>query len=149
VPLTTLPDRHLNAGRYSTRSKQHLAECHPDIQAIATHVIRYIDVKVDEGHRSEAAQNAHHAAGRSRAKWPDSKHNKTPSEAIHFLPYPEGWSAPSERWYYMAGIVLTVADVLYETGVTEHRLRWGGDWNSNDLFADNRFNDLAHFELQD
>jgi peptidoglycan L-alanyl-D-glutamate endopeptidase CwlK len=43
----------------------------------------------------------------------------------------------------MAGVILTCAKQL---GV---KLRWGGDWDGDGNRLNNKFNDLAHFELVD
>lgn len=135
------------AGKLSKRSLEILASCHQDIQTVVREVIELMDVSVVEGYRDQAAQDAHFAAGRSRVRYPLSKHNCKPSLAVHLLPYPEGWKASKERWYYMGGLVMGVADILYKNDRISRRLVWGGDWNSNDLFTDQTFHDLAHFEL--
>ena len=38
---------------------------------------------------------------------------------------------------------------LLEEGKISHTIRWGADWNSNDLFDDNLFNDLLGDLLDD
>ena len=131
----------------STKSLTILAECHQDLQILVKRAIRYIDFSVDEAHRGKDVQEAHFAAGRSKVHFPNSKHNLWPAEAVHLLPYPEKWQADQRRWYYLGGIIVTLGDILYEAGETGHRIRWGGDWDSDDTFADQTFHDLAHFEL--
>jgi peptidoglycan L-alanyl-D-glutamate endopeptidase CwlK len=46
------------------------------------------------------------------------------------------------RFYVLAGYVLGIATRL---GVP---LRWGGDWNGNWSYRDQRFHDLGHLELE-
>ena len=129
--------------QFSTGSRQKLLTCHPDIQRVLEVAIRHIDFSVREGHRGQAAQNAAFAAGNSQLKWPLSKHNKKPSDAVDIDPYPVDFaeSTPAiERYALLAGVVMTIADQM---GV---RLRWGGDWNRNQDTRDEHFRDRGHFE---
>lgn len=126
-------------------SMRQLNTCHPLLQALVFDVIKYIDVSVIKGHRGEAEQNEAFASGVSKVKFPNSKHNQTPSLAVDLLPYVpqlknEVWNK-HEYFYFMAGIVKARASAL---GI---KIRWGGDWNSNNYFGDQNFNDLPHFEL--
>ena len=80
-------------------------------------------------------------------RWPHGKHNNTTSEglpcsfAIHLVPYPNlDWN-DRERFYYFGGLVLGVARSLFIP------LRWGGDWDMDHNFKDQKFDDLCHFEL--
>jgi peptidoglycan L-alanyl-D-glutamate endopeptidase CwlK len=36
---------------------------------------------------------------------------------------------------------------LLVEGKISHAIRWGGDWDSDDIFDDQNFDDLPHFEL--
>jgi peptidoglycan L-alanyl-D-glutamate endopeptidase CwlK len=45
------------------------------------------------------------------------------------------------RFYVLAGYVLGIAQAQSVA------LRWGGDWNGNWDYRDQRFHDLGHFEL--
>ena len=47
----------------------------------------------------------------------------------------------------MQGMVKAIAKKLLEEGKITHDVRFGLDWNSNDLFEDQTFDDLPHFEL--
>jgi len=67
-------------------------------------------------------------SGRSKVKWPDGKHNRSPSMAVDAAPYPIDWQ-DRERFYYFAGYVMGVADMLHAEGLITHRLRYGGDWD--------------------
>ena len=100
----------------------------------------HFDCSILEGHRNEADQNAAFAAGVSQLRWPESKHNRIPSEAVDVLPYPVRWS-DVKRMYYFAGFVMAVGTAM------DIPLRWGGDWDRDTEVLDNKFNDLAHFEL--
>jgi peptidoglycan L-alanyl-D-glutamate endopeptidase CwlK len=49
---------------------------------------------------------------------------------------------------YIAGVIQSVAQELYEMGEIKHVVRWGGDWNQNGVIAlDQSLDDLVHFEL--
>lgn len=151
--------------RYSEKSETNLLTCDTDLIRLGHALIKERDHSVDEGHRGQVEQDDHFENKRSQVKWPDSKHNRTPSEAVHFKPYPINWQlvlqmdeilktgiAPS-RWvlqsafreyskfYHLAGYVQKTAR---DMGI---RVRWGGDWDSDNEFNDQRFHDLLHWEL--
>jgi peptidoglycan L-alanyl-D-glutamate endopeptidase CwlK len=131
---------------FSQSSLSNLAECHGDLQIIAAHAIKYFDFKIIEGHRGQAKQDAAFNSGNSKIKWPHGKHNKIPSLAFDAVPYPTDYKRLNE-WYYMAGVMMTVAKMLKQTGQITHDIRWGGDWDGDGTFTDNKFNDLGHFEI--
>lgn len=126
--------------QFSERSKQHLASAHPDLQHLFETVIKMYDCAIIIGHRGEADQNEAFEQGHSKEQWPNSKHNKQPSLAVDALPSPIDWG-DKIRMYHFAGFVLAIAEML---GI---KIRWGGDWNRNLNFKDQRFQDLVHFEI--
>ena len=132
--------------KYSATSSQRLASCHKDLQAVFNTVIINFDCSILCGHRTEVAQMEAYNGGKSQLKWPQSKHNKTPSLAVDVAPYPIDWKDLA-RFRYFAGYVTGIADRLYADGTITHRLRWGGDWDVDTQLKDNGFNDLPHFEL--
>ncbi len=125
---------------FSKASRKRLETCHPDLQRLMNEVIKHWDCTVLEGHRTEHRQNEMVRTGTSQLKWPLSKHNRTPSEAVDVAPYPIDWQ-DIERFRAFGGFVLGVAAML------EIPIRWGGDWNGNRDFKDQKFHDLPHFEL--
>lgn len=125
---------------FSKASRKRLETCHPDLQRLMNEVVKHWDCTVLEGHRTEHRQNEMVRTGTSQLKWPLSKHNKTPSEAVDVAPYPIDWQ-DIERFRAFGGFVLGVAAML------EIPIRWGGDWNGNRDFKDQKFHDLPHFEL--
>lgn len=127
---------------FGKASQEKLATCDQRLQKVFNEVIKHFDCTVIEGHRGEAAQNKAFAEGKSKLKYPEGKHNKTPSLAADVLPYPIDWN-DTNRMRYFAGFVVGIAATM---GV---KLRWGGDWNQNTELKDNSFNDLPHFELVD
>ena len=77
---------------YVKASRANIAELCPALQRLLD---RYADVAPAEldlsiicGHRGEAEQNKAYAEGKSKARWPHSAHNATPSRAFDFIPYP-------------------------------------------------------------
>lgn len=125
---------------FSWASRARLKTCDPKLQRLMNEVIRHWDCTILEGHRTEFRQNEMVRIGTSQLSWPNSKHNKTPSLAVDAAPYPIDW-ADIERFRAFGGFVLGVAAVL------NIPLRWGGDWNGNRDFKDQKFHDLPHFEL--
>jgi len=132
--------------KFSETSKQRLETCNQDLQTLFNQVINHFDCTILCGHRGENEQNEYYAAGRSKVKWPNGKHNKTPSMAVDVAPYPIDW-ADRERMHMFAGFVLGMAQALHDDGLMTHRVRWGGDWDMDTEVNDNGFDDLVHFEL--
>jgi hypothetical protein len=46
----------------------------------------------------------------------------------------------------MGGFIKGLAAKLYQQGIIESKIIWGGDWNDNIDIRDNDFMDLYHFE---
>ena len=126
--------------KYSESSAKKLRSCHPDLQAVFEKVINHIDCTIIEGHREKYRQNHLFATKFSKVKWPDGKHNTKPSNALDSAPCPIRWS-DRERFFFFAGLVKGIAASM---GI---KIRWGGDWDSDNDFKDQRFDDLIHFEL--
>ena len=127
---------------FSARSELRLGSCDPRLQEICHEAIKIIDFSVIEGHRSEARQNDAYDAGRSKLKWPESKHNQVPSLAVDIVPYPVDWEQHS-RFYVLAGVMFACAHKL------GYKLRFGGDWDMDGEHTDQTFHDLPHFEIVD
>ena len=126
--------------KFGNTSTSRILTCHQDIQKLFYHVIRNYNCSVLCGHRSENEQNAAFADKKSKLKWPQSKHNSDPSTAIDIAPFPIDWE-DHDRFYHFAGYVLANSERL------KIKVRWGGDWDSDKEFKDQKFNDLVHWEL--
>jgi len=128
---------------FSRSSLAKLKTCHPDLKRLALEVVKQFDCTVVCGHRDRVQQNLAVIQGRSKTKYPNSKHNSKPSMGIDLAPYIAGkglsWSA--SQCYYFAGYVIAKAE---ELGI---KIRWGGDWDGDRDVHDQTFNDLVHFEL--
>ena len=104
--------------KYSNRSAIKLAECDERIQRVFNRVIETIDNTILVGYRDEATQEEMYDQGRSQLQYPNSMHNKLPSQAVDVAPYPIDWN-DRERFTLFAGFVLGTAK---EMGIN---LRWG------------------------
>ena len=128
--------------RYSKKSKERLASCDKRLQRVFKEVIKYVDCSILEGYRNKERQNKLYDEGRTKVKYPNGRHNISPSKAVDVTPYPVDWE-DRERQTLFAGFVIGIARGM---GI---RLRWGGDWDMDFQVMDNRFDDFPHFEIRD
>lgn len=128
---------------FSAASIAQLSTAHPDLQRLFREVIKHLDVKVLQGHRSVADQQELYAQGRTKpgnivtnidGVRRKSKHNHNPSLAVDVVPWPIDWKDIG-RFQYMGGFVLGFARAM---GID---VEWGGHWKT--------FKDLPHFELRE
>ena len=144
---------------FGPRSKAQLATCDPRLVRLFERVIEIVDCAVIEGARGKIAQAEAVAQGRSKAPWPESKHNvpikisgRSPAEwpedpaglsrAADVAPYPIDWNN-RRRFDHFAGVVRGVAAEL------KIPIRWGGDGSRDFDPTNETFHDLPHFELDD
>lgn len=129
---------------FSGRSLIELSTCDERLVRVFKRALAIspIDIVILKGHRPEAEQNEAFGLGRSKLKWPKSKHNQIPSAAVDAAPYPIDWNNYM-RFHAMAGVVFAAAKL------ENVKLRWGGDWNGNWSNKDQSFNDLPHYELME
>lgn len=120
------------------RSRDRLATVDPTLQAVIKRAFETVpfDVTVIEGIRSKERQVELVKQGASKTM--NSKH--LAGRAVDLAPYPVDWNDKS-RFNVLAEHVLAAAK---ELGV---KVRWGGDWNQNGDWRDERFYDGPHFEL--
>lgn len=124
--------------KYSQKSRRLLDSCHPDLIRLMEEVLKHWDHTIVSGHRGEQEQNDLYADGKSKLKYPKSKHNTFPSIAVDVQPYPY---KDDRDLYAFMGFVLGTAQQM---GI---ELRWGGDWNDNRQVGDNWI-DAFHIELR-
>lgn len=117
---------------FSKRSLDNLKTCDERLQKVAHEAIKHYDFSVICGHRGKAAQDKAVAEGKSKAKWPTSKHNASPSLAFDATPFPLDWENIAE-FHVMAKVMKQAA---HKVGV---KIKWGGDFKN--------FFDGPHFEL--
>jgi peptidoglycan L-alanyl-D-glutamate endopeptidase CwlK len=133
---------------FSKESFSQLSTAHQDLQTLFYEVIKHVDCKVLEGHRNQADQEAAFNAGNSKLHYPYGKHNAIPSNAVDVAPFPVDWKNTA-RFFWFAGIVMGIAEMLYAQGKITHKIRYGGDWNCNyDITDEKGLKDLVHFELR-
>ncbi len=135
---------------WSDRSEAVLATVDPRLRRVADYVLPLWNCTAIEGARSDERQRELFALGKTRIDGVTrkSKHQvgggQALSLALDLAPwYPDlgiPWDRP-ELFRAFANFVLGVA------AVKRVRLRWGGDWDGDHRFDDQRFHDLPHFEL--
>ena len=134
---------------FGSTSQARLNTCDHRLVAIFEEVVKIMDCTVLCGERDRQTQNDLFDQGRSKLKYPHSKHNtgflQRKSLAIDVVPYFKKY--PHVRWddresfCYFAGIVIGVAN---SHGVM---LTWGNDWNRSFDLSQNNFDDMPHFEI--
>lgn len=142
--------------KFGKTSKERLSTCNSDLVKICNEVIRHIDYSIVEGARTDEAQHQYFKDGKSKLDGvtQKSKHQVTKAKplsgAVDVAPYPIDFKNESKakaRFYLLAGYFFQASETLYEAGEITHKLRWGGDWDSDKDFKDQSFDDLPHFEL--
>lgn len=141
---------------FGKTSQARLNTCHIDLQKICNEVIKNIDFSVLEGARTLEKQQEYFKDGKSKLDGVNkkSKHQvskeKPLSTAVDVAPYPIDFKNQSKaraRFYLLAGYFFQASQTLFEAGEIAHKIRWGGDWDSDKDFKDQSFDDLPHFEL--
>ena len=126
--------------KFGKASKARLNTCRPELIEVAREVIKLVDFSVIHGYRSKEQQNLIYEQGFSKLQFPKSKHNKQPSDALDFIPFPLDWN-DLRQFTFIGGLFLGVG---LSKGFV---LRWGGDWNKTGKLKENKFNDLGHVEF--
>lgn len=129
---------------FGKKSKERLKGVDVRLVNVLNEVVKYFDITVIEGLRSQERQNELVAQGKSKTKF--GKHVQ--GKAVDIAPYPIDWNSRDD-FHYLGGFVLGVASKM---GVD---IRWGGDWSDSSLSQnarttkDNNFDDLVHFEIKE
>ncbi len=144
--------------------QRRLDTCTEDIKLLINTVSKHRGCRVLCGRRGRKDQNAYYNQKKSKVKYPNSKHNKRPSEGVDTCPdpIPDNWGAISwklipkqyrERikkeikelceFYNFNGYVKATADQL---GI---KIRQGHDWDGDNEFNDQTFDDIIHTETGD
>jgi peptidoglycan L-alanyl-D-glutamate endopeptidase CwlK len=119
--------------KFSAKSLAMLSTAHPDLQRLMHEVLKHTDICVIEGHREETRQNALVAAGFSKTKWPNSRHNTNPSTAVDITPNPVNWKDKQA----FVDLACKVKEVAVDLGI---EIEWGGDFKG--------FFDGPHYQLK-
>lgn len=136
---------------FGSRSRLNLSQCHPDLRTLFEEVIKVTDCAVICGERGRAEQETAFHQGKSNARWPRSYHNvdgvtRKTSWAADVVPWPLDWGNQA-RFVALADVVIDTARRLYAEGAIKHEVRWGGDWDRDGEWRDERFVDMPHYEL--
>lgn len=118
--------------KFSKESLEELTTCDKRLIQICEIAIKKFDFKVICGRRGLKTQNKAYYAGKSKLKYPKSKHNTNPSLAVDIAPWPINWN-DIDRFIKLGYYVKGIADAL---GI---KISWGGDWKT--------FKDYPHFEI--
>ena len=147
---------------FGERSRRNLSTLHPLLQVVLARAIEHVDFGIIYGWRSREEQDRLVADGKSKLRWPRSKHNNV--KVIDGIELPWSLAADVYLWVPGKGYVVGNGSVLgsvarereamcwlagYLMGVGDMLgipLRWGGDWDGN-VASPNRFDDFGHFEL--
>jgi peptidoglycan L-alanyl-D-glutamate endopeptidase CwlK len=113
--------------RFSKRSLIQLESCHIVLQRLLKRVIERTDFTVLQGHRGQEAQDAAYAEGKSKLKFPYSRHNTSPSMAVDVAPYPIDFK-DIDRFKELAAVVKEEWSLMSESERMRYRLEHGGDW---------------------
>lgn len=125
---------------FSSRSLRARAELHPKLQAIVDDAIKSIDFVILDAQRGRAEQEKAFKAGNSKAHFGQSAHNYVPAVALDLCPFPIDFN-DAAKFRDIAKVVMASAKKL------DIPLRWGGDWDMDGDWKDERFLDWGHFEL--
>jgi len=149
--------------KFGKSSTERLNTLDPRLKAILNEVIKYFDFSIIEGHRPVPRQYELYRQGRKlladgtyvktgktvtnidgyKVK---GKHNYTPSLAVDVAPYPIDFSNKGkarERFYFLMGMIKMEAE---KQGV---KIRFGLDWDGDNIYDDQSFDDLPHLEIID
>tara|TARA_R100001594_G_scaffold101287_1_gene135851 strand:- start:7338 stop:7787 length:450 start_codon:yes stop_codon:yes gene_type:complete len=139
---------------FGKRSERLLEDLHPLLVKLLRECIHHIDFSLLETHRTPERQQTLVDTGRSMTK--NSKHLQLPSEAFDFCPYPmskKDWKYP-DRFIGVAKFIMATCKQMQRDGriPATFNLRWGGDWDSDDLYgrahrSEQTFDDLGHIEM--
>lgn len=140
---------------FGKKSLENLSNAHPELRRVLNEAIKYFDFSVIESVRTQEQHEKNVKEGKSKTTWEKSKHRarldnegRMTSLAVDIVPYPCDWN-DKEQFALMAGYILGIAAVLHRQGFMTHKLRWGGDFNMNNVTTDQKFYDGPHFELID
>lgn len=118
----------------SKTSRQKLNTCHSDLIKLIEAVAETEKCAVICGFRGRHEQEKAYMAGKSKAKWGQSKHNLKPSHAVDVVPVPLNWE-DIPAFEKLGEKIMAKAK---ELGIN---IRWGRDFTN--------LKDYPHFELME
>jgi peptidoglycan L-alanyl-D-glutamate endopeptidase CwlK len=119
---------------FGVRSNKIRDELHPDLVLVVDEVIKVYNCSLICGKRGEKEQNKAFAEGKSKVKYPNSRHNTEPkSEAVDATPYPLNWNDIEEFKRMVKQFKIAAKKVNVE-------IECGADWKT--------FKDYPHVQLK-
>ncbi len=125
--------------KFSKTSLKRLETCHPILQELCHEAIKDIDFMVICGHRGEEEQNKAFAEGKSKLKYPHSKHNKIPSLAVDIAPVAILNGKTVIDWNDIKKFRTLAMHMMNLANNKGYPLIWGGHFTT--------LKDFVHFEL--
>jgi peptidoglycan L-alanyl-D-glutamate endopeptidase CwlK len=127
--------------KFSKRSLGNLSTAHPLLKEVCEIALAegIIDFVVIEGHRDKATQDRYFAEGASKLRWPKSKHNRFPSEAVDIVPYPVDFK-DIKRFQELAVVIKNAWEKIPDDRKDGWMLYNGADWKN--------FIDRPHWEIK-
>lgn len=119
--------------KFSESSLRRLRECDQRLQDVCFEAIKTLDFTVLCGYRGREEQEKAFAEGKSKARFGQSPHNRSPSMAVDLAPWPIDWDN-IDRFRELNEVIQEAAKVR---GV---QVEWGGNWKS--------FKDYPHWEIK-
>ena len=151
---------------FSKTSLKRLETCHTHLQLIANEAIKYTDFSIVTGERTKEEQDDLFYRGFSKVKYPNSKHNTSPSLAVDIAPYyaeygvlfggPEqikrimvqAQKSKKEVENFIQKAYARLVGIFEGIALSNNiRLRVGMDWDGDFNTLDQTFHDLGHIEL--
>lgn len=132
---------------FGNTSTRRIRSCHTVLQVLFTRIVAKRDISITEGERGEAKQNLYFDRGLSKLKYPQSKHNSSPSMAADVVPYPEMWNNLA-AFKEIRLLILDEWELMKKEHLTGgYELRHGADWDMDGDTTDQTFMDWPHWEL--
>ncbi len=147
IALIVLYKNRKPVATFGKTSNKRLLTCHAVLQDLMKRVVSRRDCMIACGHRGEEDQNEAFDKGFSKLRFPQSKHNKSPSMAVDVVPWPEKWD-DKDAFIDLCLIIREEWDKMEDEDKNGFKLRWGGNWDiagCNPLEYD--FIDLPHWEI--
>lgn len=139
--------------KMSKGSLTKLISCHPKLIKVIDRLNR--EIVVIEGHRSIERQRQLIKEGKSSLKKAENGyHIKMPSMAVDIAPLINGtifWEN-KEAFAKLADEIKKVVEDLNKEAHDESekiKITWGGDWDHDGDWKDEKFLDMVHFQLEE
>lgn len=110
--------------------------CCDELIRVLNASIKKYDFRVMCGHRNQADQELAYKNKTSPLRWPNSKHNKFPSDAVDLLPnclVVNGKIDWNDKKAFEKAYAELTAVIMEEAGRLGIKIRWGGTFKRRDL----------------